>query len=164
MSITFYCPEAPQVVKDTYDCQCTDWPELGSDPDPDCFSCKGEGQIVFHGKEIEINVSNVNGLELLPYLGLPAEYYGKVESDELSDVLRHIMVHLNRGIDDPGYETTVEEGETRLVTDRDGSQRISKGATMIRAGRQAGYVSDRLKQFQALFKQAVDNGWEVHWG
>lgn len=164
MGITFYSPEAPQIVTATYSCECVDFSENG-EVQEDCFECGGEGEVHFYGTATEINVSNSNGFELLEVLGLPQDYYGQVRgSDELATVVRRITKILNSDIDDEGIESSVQEGETKIVTDADGLQRVTKGATLIACGRAPGYIRSRLEQFRTLFLEAVQNDWDVVWG
>jgi len=104
----------------------------------------------FYGKENEINLSNTNAVMMMRHLGL--RNLGVVmKAEEVPVVLRRIMRLLNTEV--PGDEAVAPTAQVG-----------AKGATLIDAGREAGYVTERLRWFQDLFKEAADNGWEVTWG
>lgn len=151
MSVTFFSPQAPQDVDQSYDCQCVDFDD---GPWKDCYHCKGEGRVAFYRSSLEVQLSNANARDVLATLGLPADgplWGGWESADEKADAMRRIIRTLNSNIEDPAIEA---RGESRV---------IQEGATLIQGGRPEGYIQTRLGKIQELLQAAIENDWTVNW-
>lgn len=163
MSITFFSPQAPQDVDQSYDCQCMDYDD---GPWEDCYHCNGEGRVSFYCSSLEVQMSNANARDVLAAIGLPADgpLWGGWESvDEKADAMRRIIRTLNSSsIEDSAIEPCERRGERRVVQEGD-TARITSGATLIQGGRPEGYIQTRLEQIQKLLQAAITNDWTVNW-
>lgn len=97
----------------------------------------------------EINLSNSNGLDILPVLqpGKEHECYGRWDKSEIPQLLAHATTLLHT---DAGalhlVEPTVVEGNFTVI------------------GRNAEYVKRRLTEFSKLFALAIQHDKAIHWG
>jgi hypothetical protein len=190
MSVTFFCPDDPEVV-DFNACQCrvtsepTDeihmhWSEMREpfchdrrnlylkEADPECFTCNGEGGYRYPNRKLELNVANGNARTIGRLLGLEmggeyGELYGEAEAETCSTLLQRILVLKNSPSrrSQATYEPTCEEWTTPVAQD-DGTTRL------VKSGWYQGGVSDSqvlhyLESMEKLLKFVVDHQSTLHW-
>lgn len=93
---------------------------------------------------LELNVSNVNGLDLLDWLGLSAEYCGEVDASELAARCRRRLWDEPRNLD------------AGIPASMDGR--------IILCGRSPGYLRERTSQLLVIADAARAQGARVCWG
>lgn len=145
MSITFFIGvqnEAKGWIEPAESCDCSrrwcDACDAAWERDesaPEQFSCEV--------CDAEINMNNSNALDLVRWLGLPAEICGNVPARELAPVLRRRLWDESRNVDPAiGGEVSGGPGTGQCQA--------------IFPGREAGYLRRRCEQLLAVCERAGD--------
>lgn len=149
MSITFWCPAEPEMVRETYECDCDE------EYRPRCPHCQGAGVVVFKGQEHEVNMANDNALAMLRLIAPEAvqeDYYGEFTKEQLPQIIRAIIRALN--------QHGVQRREVQMPTVEEGNGQC----TIYYAGRDRAYITERLSQLLDLFHVAQQLQSKVVWG
>lgn len=94
MSITFWCPEEEESVREEFDCYCqVQSPD--STPLKGCPHCQGTGTHVFMSRPHEFNMANGTAYGLLELAGLPQDYSGSVAGSALYTTLGRVAAARN---------------------------------------------------------------------
>lgn len=148
MSITFWSPDAPEVLRSEYECMCT-WND--SPVRHDCPECQGTGKVHFYGTEGEVNFANANALHLLSTCGLAYDdsHCGVWEYYELPRVMEKLRRSMNAYL--AQCEADLEMGGYEYGHPREDSE--------------SERLFDRIQALHAFITLAIRKGWRVvHWG
>jgi hypothetical protein len=97
-------------------------------------------------------------------LGIPPDYSGAIEGDDLVKVRRRLIQLKNQDLTKHTVEPAVNRGTARATKDDDGQDRISKGPTIHDAGRSYAQVERYIDRLLDLIDFAQKNGGVVSWG
>jgi hypothetical protein len=92
MSVTFFIPNSPTKVIDTWECQCVDdgkaWPS--------CLHCMGTGTVTYEDSAWPtVNMANVNAMNVLRAIGFEPDYDGVWEGETLDRAIEGCLRALN---------------------------------------------------------------------
>lgn len=166
MSITFSAPNTPEVLVDTFECQCA----YDGTASPDCWECNGTGKVTFHEPLGSFNVHNAGGAALCRLLGLE-QICGHVDAVNFPKVRQAILRARNSARSRSthtfeGYELPGGHAGVRTFEDEDGCTRIQRmGARVISGGIDDASLLRRLDLLEELLKTAEEFGSEyISWG
>lgn len=102
----------------------------------------------------ELNVANTNGLALLRFLNMDAEYYGSIDPDPMLAALAARRLSADELVEEPTVERL-----TRLSP-----QGIDQGPLIHHCGRTRDQVDRYLEVLTRIAKMAKRIGREIVWG
>ena len=147
MSITFWCPDAPQVTEEVTCRLCDGTGKAYWDETQPCECCRGTGKETVTSSTLpEINLSNSNAHAFLKQFGVEDDYCGRIEVAALPDLEVKAKL-LSVGITAPFLE----------------KESVVMG-NLVLCGRDMEYIRTRGSEFFDLFHKAHSAGYPVCWG
>lgn len=135
------CPDLIQV--DVYRCQCAEFADDGK-ATPDCWECRGTGEIRFKNYPYELNMANANFRTTFAALGLTTEDYGELDA-------RVILKALART-------------PTDLILRGESEESNQNGPTMYFAGIHEGQANRYQEEIRRIAMEAERREEKVTWG
>lgn len=152
MSVTFmpannmeYCEANNLVEKDSYPCQCVDFPEQKP-----CRECGDKKVVEFPRYPFEANLANGNAAAVQNMLNMPDDYSGECDPQVILDGIAFIRALNNTG-HEPLVTATTEEHN-------------SGGLRVVHCGRTPEQVQRYLDAFERIALEACRRKVNIVWG
>jgi hypothetical protein len=154
MSVTFWCPDAPQKTVPCRLCGI-------SDPPPCWKDCEGIEEV---STLPEINWPDANARAILGLLALGEQDWGELSPENIPEVLRRLLLVLNSAKSREHLITESYDYHPMRISLVGSMPTISPGQRRVSFGNSDDHTVRRLSLLQDLLSQAKSGGYKGCWG